>query len=418
MTHSYKLLHCADLHLDSPLRGLETDPDAPAAAIRGATRRALANLVDFAIAQQVKLVLIAGDIYDGDLPDSRAGLFLIQELVRLGQAGIHVVAVSGNHDAEQVMTSKLPWPKTATMLPADRAATAPFPDLKLYVHGRGFPTKSNPENPLQDFPRPAADGLNIGLLHTSATDQGGYAPCSIAQLKQLNYDYWALGHIHKRRELSTGRPWIVFPGNLQGRHINEDEPKGATLITVTDGAITDVTHHTLDVVRWARIEADVTGTEDEEQALAAIRLAIADALAAAAPRLLAARLRVSGRTGAHAALVRDASETRVKIRAEAMALATANALWLEEVRLQTQPLAQRAAASPMEASLLARLGAPPSDAVTAAMQEWAAGLLDKVLPLRKALAPEHPALAAATGAIDEGVLAEARALVAARLGAE
>ncbi len=418
MTAHYKLLHCADLHLDSPLRGLEADTDAPADAIRGATRRALINLVDFAIAQRVSVVLIAGDIYDGNLQDSRSGLFLIQELTRLGHAGIRVVAVSGNHDAEQVMTRKLPWPANATMLPADRPDTAAFLDLNLFVHGRGFPTKSNPDNPLQDFPHRSADGLHIGLLHTSATDQGGYAPCTIEQLKSFNYDYWALGHIHKRRELSTAPHWIVFPGNLQGRHINEDGPKGATIITVTNGKITDVAHHTLDVVRWARIDADVTGTEDEEAALAVVRLAIADALAAAAPRLLAARLRVFGRTQAHAALVRDAGETRVKIRGEAITLDAPNTLWLEEVRVETQPLAPRAPASQMEENLLARLAAPPNEAVTSAMKDWATGLLDKYVPLRPALGGEHPAVTLAGGVLDDGVLAEARALALARLAVE
>ncbi len=60
----FKFLHTADIHLDSPLKGLEAHEDAPVEEIRGATRRAFDNLIDFAIEEEVDFVLIAGDLYD------------------------------------------------------------------------------------------------------------------------------------------------------------------------------------------------------------------------------------------------------------------------------------------------------------------------------------------------------------------
>ena len=77
--------------------------------------------------------------------------------------------------------------------------------------------------------------LNIGLLHTAVGDDSmhsNYAPCTVEQLADHGYDYWALGHIHLRGELHGHPSWIVFPGNLQGRHINEEGEKGATLVRV------------------------------------------------------------------------------------------------------------------------------------------------------------------------------------------
>jgi exonuclease SbcD len=413
----YKILHCADLHLDSPLRGLEADPDAPAALIRGATRQALTNLIDFAIAEKVAAVLIAGDLYDGEWQDWRTGQFLIAALTRLTRAGIRVVAISGNHDAESIITRKLTWPDGATMLPANKAGTVQIPDLNLHIHGRGFSTREALENLLPSFPARVEGGLNIGLLHSSATGRPGhasYAPCTTDQMAALGYDYWALGHIHQREVLSQD-PWIVFPGNLQGRHVNEAGEKGATLITVTDGRIADVRHHTLDVVRWARIDADVTNTPDEDAALAIIRRDIATAMDQAAPRLLAARLRVHGRTGGHEALLRDISATRERIRGEAIAAGAAGSLWLEQIRIETAPITRRAPASEMEQFLFDRIKAAPDDAVAGPMKEWAAGLLEKYAPLKAALGAEHPAALAAAGALDEALLQEARALVKARL---
>ncbi len=415
---TYKILHCADLHLDSPLRGLEADADAPAALIRGATRQALTNLVDFAIAERVAAVLIAGDLYDGEWQDWRTGTFLIAALQRLTQAGIRVVAISGNHDAESIITRRLSWPEGATMLPTAKAGTVSIAPLNLHIHGRGFATRDVLENLLPSYPPRIEGGLNIGLLHTAATGRPGhaaYAPCTPDQMAALGYDYWALGHIHTREILGRD-PWIVFPGNLQGRHIRETGPKGATLITVTDGRITDVAPITLDAVRWAMIEPDVTGAADEEAALAIIRAALAAAIADAAPRLVAARLRVHGATAAHAALIRDPGETRGKIRTEAINAGGADALWLEEIRLDTQPLAPRAPATDMERLLLTQIAAPPAEATVAAMKDWAAALLEKYVPLRPALGADHPAALLAAGTLDVTLLEEARALLLARLG--
>ena len=104
---TFRFLHCADLHLDSPLRGLEADPDAPVEKIRGATREALKNLVDFAVNERVDFVIAAGDLYDGDWQDWRTGHFLTGQIARLTAAGIPFVAIRGNHDAESVITRRL-----------------------------------------------------------------------------------------------------------------------------------------------------------------------------------------------------------------------------------------------------------------------------------------------------------------------
>jgi hypothetical protein len=164
------------------------------------------------------------------------------------------------------------------------------------------------------------------------------------------------------------------------------------------------------------IEPDVTGAADEEAALAIIRAALAAAIADAAPRLVAARLRVHGATAAHAALIRDPAETRGKIRTEAINAGGADALWLEEIRLDTQPLAPRAPATDMERLLLTQIAAPPAEATVAAMKDWAAALLEKYVPLRPALGADHPAALLASGTLDGRLLEEARALLLARLG--
>lgn len=415
---SIKVLHAADLHIDSPLRGLEADPDAPADRIRGATRAAFTNLVDFALAQQVSLVLLAGDLYDGDWPDWRTGQFLIRGLERLTRGGVRVVAISGNHDAESVITKKLRWPDGARLLRTDRAQTVTFPDLGVVVHGRGFPAKAVGESLLPSYPAPDPRYFNIGLLHTAAGRGGheNYAPCTIDQLAAHGYEYWALGHIHTREAIYRPPCWIIFPGNLQGRHANECGAKGATLFTVETGRIVgEPTHHALDVLRWARLDADIDGASDEEQALAAVRHVIAGALEAANDVPLALRLRLTGTTELHAALQRDPEATREKIRAETISAGGAGRLWLEQIDIATTPLAAAHGADPALATLLRLIEEADPAPLCEGLQSYASTLLDRATGLRAALSDNHPAVQAAAGGIDAGLLRQAKALLLARL---
>lgn len=83
----FSIVHAADLHLDSPLVGLERYDGAPVAELRAATRRALENLVQLCLAEDAKLLLLAGDLYDGDWRDYSTGLFFAAQMARLREVG-------------------------------------------------------------------------------------------------------------------------------------------------------------------------------------------------------------------------------------------------------------------------------------------------------------------------------------------
>ena len=119
----FKFIHAADVHLDSPLRGLSSYDSAPAESIRNACRRAFVNLVDLAIEEKVAFVLLAGDLYDGDWKDYSTGIFLSQQMGRLGQHSISVFAVAGNHDAANRMTKALNSPANMTILTSRKVET-------------------------------------------------------------------------------------------------------------------------------------------------------------------------------------------------------------------------------------------------------------------------------------------------------
>ncbi|HET6424622.1 MAG TPA: DNA repair exonuclease, partial [Planctomycetaceae bacterium] len=262
---SFRFLHAADIHLDSPLHGLQRYDGAPVDAIRQSARTALKRLVDLALAERVAFVLIAGDLYDGDWRDYNTGLFFIAQAQRLADAGIPLYLIAGNHDAQNVMTKALVLPQQTTFLAADRSETVYLEDLGVAIHGQSFATRAVTHDLSAAYPAGQRGLFNIGMLHTSAGCEGhdNYAPCTLDGLRSRQYQYWALGHVHQRGILCED-PIVTFPGNIQGRHIKESGPKGCWLVTVDDRQAATVSFRPLDVLRWDRATVSIEDVRHED----------------------------------------------------------------------------------------------------------------------------------------------------------
>lgn len=331
----FRFVHCADLHLDSPLRGLAAKEGAPIDAIRGATRRALENLVKLCIVEQVAFVVIAGDVYDGDWEDYSTGLFFQSQMVRLREHGISVFIIKGNHDAASLITRRLTMPDNVVEFPVDHPDTAFLEAYKVAIHGQGFAVRAVTDDLSLGYPAPCPGYFNIGVLHTCAEGREGhesYAPCKVTNLIDKGYDYWALGHIHKR-EVLYERPWIVFPGNLQGRHIREAGAKGCTLVTV-NGRDVQLEPRELDVLRWLVCEVDLSGVQTPQAGLAMVEASLVDLADAHAGYPLAVRVILKGETPLHDMWVGDPEQVDSEIRAAAM-MAAGERMWLERVQTLT-----------------------------------------------------------------------------------
>ncbi|AOK63791.1 metallophosphoesterase [Burkholderia ubonensis] len=330
-----KFIHAADIHLDSPLHGLSAYPDAPAAQLRNASRDALRQLVDRAIEEEVAFLVVAGDLYDGDWKDHNTGIFFGQQMGRLRKAGIRAFVLWGNHDAESEMTRKLTLPDNVTVFSHRKPEVHRLPEFNVALHGQSFKDKAVVENLAVGYPEPVPGCYNIGVLHTALegyTAHASYAPCTLAELHAKGYDYWALGHVHEFQQWS-GPSTIVFPGNLQGRHIRETGRRGAVLVTV-EGGETRVERLYLDVLRWEAVEVDAADCVTIADLARKIGQSLEALLTVDGHVPRAVRVTVTGRTPAHGLFFGRATQLRAEVLNQ-IGIIGNERLWLEKVKVAT-----------------------------------------------------------------------------------
>lgn len=304
--------------------------------IAAACRDAFSNLVRKAIEAQVQFVVIAGDVYDREWTDNSVGLFFNREISKLAREGIRVFLIRGNHDAESVITSSIALPQEVTQFSTRNPETFEITDLRVAVHGRSFPHRAIDKNWALEYPPAKIGWFNIGLLHTSCDGREGhanYAPCNVDDLATRGYDYWALGHVHKF-EILRRDPWIVYPGNIQGRSIRECGPKGAVIVDVVDGKVDTVERVMVDTARFFEISVDIHAATELAEVLDAVSAAVRPVINSSNDCLLALRLKLTGATALNEDLL---------ARREQLALDLQGTLghlhsdaWLEKLVIATQ----------------------------------------------------------------------------------
>src|SRR5690348_16371804 len=258
---------------------------------------------------------------------------------RLAKAGIRAFVLYGNHDAESQITRRLSLPENVKAFSSRKPESFVIEEHKVALHGQSFRQRDVSENLVPSYPAPLPGMFNVGVLHTALAGTPGhetYAPCSLDDLKAKGYDYWALGHVHNGQVLHKN-PHIVFPGNLQGRHIMEAGPKGAHLVTVEDGQITDLTTLHCDVVRWSRLSVPVDDCSHPAEVSDRVRQSIEQAVATEADgRLLACRIELTGTSNIHGELLASAEGLMAEAQAAALGIGD-DVAWIERLLVSPQP---------------------------------------------------------------------------------
>jgi DNA repair exonuclease SbcCD nuclease subunit len=313
---TFRFLHCSDLHIDSPFKGLSSVQPSLAERFRNSTYLAFQNIVKLALQEEVDAVLIAGDIYDGSDKSLQAQLKFRRGLQELSDAGIDTFIVHGNHDPLDGWSASLDWPERVHVFSGTQVERQPVIKngmVKAHVYGISYPTRDVKENLALKFIRDDKQGFAIGLLHTNLGHQAGYddyAPCSMDDLVAGNMDYWALGHIHSFQVLRESSPAVVYSGNTQARHMRETGEKGCCLVTLHKNASPVIQFIPTDVVRYVHDEVDLSGRISLEEVIHAVRAKCERLADQIKERDVFVNLSLNGRTQVHAELKKgDALES-------------------------------------------------------------------------------------------------------------
>jgi DNA repair exonuclease SbcCD nuclease subunit len=288
--------------------------------------------VSLALEEQVDFAVLAGDIFDGTWRDMSTGLFFASELRRLGTIPVYITR--GNHDAESRVLKGLRLPSNVTLFGSAKAETKVLEHIGVAIHGQSFSSHAIPDDLASKYPAAIVGMRNVGLLHTSLAgyqEHAVYAPTSVSVLNSKGYDYWALGHVHNRQEV-PGDALIVYPGNIQGRHIQEPGQKGCYLVSDLTGGLA-LEFKALDVVRWADLNVDVSDANDaNDAATLALEVIREHVEAEAGGRQLCCRVTFVGATRAHADLIRRTAEAELHLRTDAPDYDA----WVAGVRVRTR----------------------------------------------------------------------------------
>jgi exonuclease SbcD len=302
---SFKFIHCSDLHIDSPFKGISTVDESLGERLRSSTLKSFHNIVDLAINEQVDALIIAGDVFDGADKSLKAQLNFCSELDRLSEKQIPSFIAHGNHDPLDTWSTSLKWPKEVTVFNGEEVES--FSIKKngkeaARIYGISFSHRDVFENLALKFQRKHQEGFGVAVLHANVggnKDHGKYAPCSIEDLIAQDMDYWALGHVHNRQIFRQSDPVIIYPGNSQGRNIKETGAKGCCLITLQNSSSPSVQFFATDVIRYFSEELDLNNCASLNEAVELVSSHCDNLSEKAEGRDIIVRLTLVGRTPIH-----------------------------------------------------------------------------------------------------------------------
>lgn len=271
MSEEISFIHAADLHLDSPFKGLANVPERIFHQIRNSTFHALDRLIHTAIEKDVDFILLAGDLFDNEKQSLRAQLHLKKAFEKLKEHEIPVYMSYGNHDYINGNQHPVTYPENVHIFPDETVRSFIFTKNGkelARIYGFSYEERAVTENKTGQYViKNKQIPFHIAMLHGSVAgdkEHDVYAPFERKELLESDFDYWALGHIHKRQMLHQEDPIIVYPGNIQGRNRKETGEKGCYYVRLSKTA-SELSFTPLQSILFAEVTLDVTNCSEVHQ---------------------------------------------------------------------------------------------------------------------------------------------------------
>ncbi len=389
----FSFIHAADLHIDSPFRGVSAEFPELAEPLQKATFQAFEALTEACVEHRVDFLLVAGDVYDGADRSLGAQLRFFDGLKRLAEEGIRSFVVHGNHDPLNGRVSSLAWPEEVKVFgkTAETVTVEVGGEAVATVSGISFPERDVRTNLSEKLKPDPSSLFQIGLLHCnvgSDTGHEAYAPCELTELKSSGMDYWALGHVHTLDTLCED-PWVVYPGNPQGRSIREQGARGCYLVRVDAQGTAELKFLPLDVVRWHEATVTIEGLETVDALDRKLGETLENLSTNAEGRGIVCRLKVEGRGPLYGELHAESAAGDLLARLRERFVELDPVVWVQHIELACRPevdLAKRAEQGDLLAEVLTvakeyRTGADGFDQLKVAALNglWENGRAQKLL---------------------------------------
>ena len=337
---NFSFIHTADLHLDSPFKGLRQVDGEIADLLKDATFRAFDNVVELALKNKVDFLLVAGDVYDAADRSLRAQLKFADGLKKLAVAGIRSFVCHGNHDPLDGWSASLHWPDGVHIFgpQLESVSMSIGEEEVVLIHGISYPHNQIDDSFGRGFKRQGSQPFQVGLFHCSVGSDPAheiYAPRTQEELLAANLDYWALGHVHRHRVLKDGHPFIAYPGTTQGRHIRETGPRGCLLVQVSGSGEVSARFEPVDAARWFSHELHIDDLETEGDLVEALEGVCEETRNEAQERPAIIRISLCGRGPLHSVLRRGQVVEDLTERLREIGMESKPQVWIEQILVNT-----------------------------------------------------------------------------------
>ncbi len=340
-----KFIHTADLHLDTPFKGLSHWNSDLASKLKDATFKSFKKIVDLCLQEKVDFLVISGDIFDSENKSLAAQLKFVTELKRLSEKEIPTYFICGNHDPLSSWLEILQMPENVFRFSSTEVerltyqkSNQPIAD----IYGTSFQNKIVKNNLAHSYqlinsnPSP----ISIAVLHGTVGTPGpheDYAPFKIEDITDKGFDYWALGHIHKRQIVQEKNPTIVYPGNSQGRDFGETGTKGCYLIEITQNEAPKIKFVPTHLIRFEEIQVDLTGKDKIDELRDSLQEAITNLDDYEENTNYILRIIFKGRSSLHSNLNKPGEIEQLLELFNEGQLNQSNSIWIDRIDIKTQP---------------------------------------------------------------------------------
>ena len=265
-----KFVHAADLHLDTPFKVYNSNPQMRS-KLKDALFKSFRNIINLCIEETVDFLAISGDIFDYENKSLAAQFQFVNEIKRLSEKNIPTYFICGNHDPLDSWIAELTLPENVYRFDSTQIQIEHFKKngtVVADIYGISFPTKKASKNFALEFNKIASPApISIALLHGTIGNHEGhenYAPFQISDVANKGFDYWALGHIHKRQIVNLSYPTIAYPGNPQGRDFGEQGSKGCFIVEIEEHSIPKTRFAPTNSIVFAEINITITPEDNIE----------------------------------------------------------------------------------------------------------------------------------------------------------